>query len=92
MADKKAKADAEQTPTPTPPPAPAPKQKVNIDGTEYDLDSLSDGAKNQLVNLQLVDQKITVLQQDLAIMQTARNAYANALVGDLPFKSDKLPT
>ncbi|PCI87216.1 MAG: hypothetical protein COB24_06935 [Hyphomicrobiales bacterium] len=65
---------------------------MNIDGTKYDLDSLSDGAKNQLVNLQLVDKKITALQQDLAIMQTARNAYANALVGDLPFKSDKLPT
>ncbi|MBL1421056.1 MAG: hypothetical protein COC24_011160 [Alphaproteobacteria bacterium] len=63
-----------------------------MDGIEYDLDSLSDGAKSQLVNLQLVDQKIKTLRQDLAIMQTARNAYANALVGDLPFKSDKLPT
>uniref|UniRef100_A0A2A4YQT5 Uncharacterized protein n=1 Tax=OCS116 cluster bacterium TaxID=2030921 RepID=A0A2A4YQT5_9PROT len=85
MADKKAK-------KPEAAPADAPKQKVNIDGNDYDLDTLSDGAKNQLVNLQLVDQKIAALQQDIAIMQTARNAYANALVGDLPFKSDKLPT
>ncbi len=80
MADKQAKNDVEQ------------KQKVNIDGNEYELDSLSDGAKSQLVNLQLVDQKINAVQQELAFLQTARNAYANALVSDLPFKSDKLPT
>lgn len=84
MADKKDKKAVEQTATP--------KQKVNIDGNEYDLDSLSDGAKNQLVNLQLVDQKIILVQQELAFLQTARNAYANALVTDLPFKSDKLKT
>lgn len=80
MAKEKAKAKTEE------------KAKVTIDGTDYELDSLSDGAKSQLVNLQLVDQKINTLNQELAFLQTARNAYANALVSDLPFKSDKLPT
>jgi len=41
----------------------------------------------QVTNVQLVDQKIAQLQQELAIMQTARNAYANALQAELPKES-----
>ncbi len=52
---------------------------VTIDGKEYELDGLSDQAKNDLLSLQLVDQKISQKQQDLAILQTARNAYARSL-------------
>jgi len=48
---------------------------------------LSDAAKAQVTNVQLVDQKIAQLQQELAIMQTARNAYANALQAELPKES-----
>lgn len=58
--------------------------KVTIDEIEYDLEDLSDAAKSQLVNLQLVDQKIAAAQQELAIFQTARMAYANALKTELP--------
>jgi hypothetical protein len=57
---------------------------ITIDGKEYPLDLLSDEAKSQLVSLQTVDRKIAEAQQDLAIMQTARNAYANALKSQLP--------
>jgi hypothetical protein len=59
-------------------------QKVTIDDKEYDPDNLSDTAKGQIVNLQVVDQEIASLQQKLAIAQTARNAYATALKEELP--------
>ena len=52
---------------------------VTIDGTDYDLDEMSDNAKAQLESLVAVDKKIGDIQQDLAILQTARNAYAVAL-------------
>ena len=52
---------------------------VTIDGTDYDLDEMSDNAKAQLESLVAVDKKIGEIQQDLAILQTARNAYAVAL-------------
>lgn len=60
---------------------------LTIDGREYDTEQLSDAAKSQVTNLQLVDQKIAQLQQELAIMQTARNAYAQALQAELPKES-----
>jgi hypothetical protein len=55
-----------------------------IDGIEYDLDTLSDAARSQLTNIQVTDQEIARLQQRLAIAQTARQAYARALQGELP--------
>jgi len=58
--------------------------KITINGREYSLDALSDQAKAQLTNVQLVDRKIAELQQELAIAQTARNAYAQALEAELP--------
>lgn len=58
--------------------------KITIDGKEYELDSLSEAAKAQLTNLRVVDQEISRLQQQQAIAQTARNAYANALKEQLP--------
>ena len=52
---------------------------ITIDGVEYDSESLSDEAKAQIGSLQATEQKIAQTQQDLAILQTARNAYAAAL-------------
>lgn len=57
---------------------------ITIDGKEYPLGSLSEDARSQLVSMQLVDQKIAEVQQQLAIYQTARNAYAKALQSQLP--------
>lgn len=59
-------------------------QTVTIDGTEYNLNDLTDSAKAQLTNLQVTDQEIARVQQQLAITQTARKAYANALKAELP--------
>jgi hypothetical protein len=41
------------------------------------------------MSMQICDQKIAVLQTDIAIAQTARNAYANALNGLLPKAAPK---
>ena len=60
---------------------------ITIDGTEYDLDALSDSAKSQLAHIQMTDQEIARLQQQLAITQTARQAYARALQAELPESS-----
>ncbi len=58
--------------------------KITVDGKEYLIESLSDDAKAQLGALNIVDRKIADLQQEVAIMQTARNAYAQALAAALP--------
>ena len=58
--------------------------KINIDDNEYDTDALSPEAMAQLVSLQAVDRRIASLQEELAIMQTARNAYGRALQEVLP--------
>ena len=58
--------------------------KITIDGKDYDTDSLSDAAKAQLTSLQVTDQEIQRLNIQLAIAQTARNAYARALGELLP--------
>ena len=57
--------------------------KITIDGVEYEEDALSDNAMGQLVSLQAVDRRIAALQEELAILQTARIAYGNALKQEL---------
>lgn len=59
---------------------------ITIDNKEYKLESLSEEAKAQIGSIQLVDQKIADLNSQLAIMQTARNAYYQALTSLLPKK------
>lgn len=56
---------------------------IKIDDKEYDLDSISTDAKAQIEMLLATDNKIRELQRDLAITQTARNAYGKALTSAL---------
>jgi hypothetical protein len=53
---------------------------VTINNKDYDYDTLPESAKQQINNLQAVDAELSKLQQQLAIYQTARNAYAQALL------------
>ena len=62
---------------------------VTIDEVEYELDSLSDDAKAQFTSLQFVDQKLAQLQAEVAVYQTARIGYANALNTALPKEGKK---
>lgn len=57
---------------------------IKIDDFEYDLESLSEKAKAQLGSLSAVDRRIAMLQEEMAILQTARIAYGNALKDLLP--------
>lgn len=52
---------------------------IKIDGIEYKMSDLSEAARTELAMLQATEAKLAELQRDLAINQTARNAYANAL-------------
>lgn len=58
--------------------------KVTIDGKEYDTEALTEDARNNLLNIQFCEQRIADLQRQSAMAQTARNAYAQALKGQLP--------
>ena len=67
-------------------------QSIDIDGKKYDVDALSAEAKAQLQSLQLTEQLIIQAQQKLAILQTARNAYAitlqEILAGEQPIDAE----
>ena len=52
---------------------------ITINNQAYDTDTLPDAAKQQLQMLALTDAEIKRLQAQIAITQTARNAYARAL-------------
>lgn len=60
--------------------------KVNVNGTEYNIADLSDEAKVQVQNLRAADAEIRHLNIQLALAQTARNAYIQALQAALPEK------
>ena len=57
---------------------------ITIDNQSYDLASLSNEAKAQLASIQFVDQELARLQAHAAALQTARNAYVQALKAALP--------
>jgi hypothetical protein len=57
---------------------------ITIDNKDYDTDTLSDSVIAQLTSLQVTDAEIQRLNIQLAIAQTARNAYAKALGELLP--------
>ena len=56
---------------------------ITIDGKEYAQDELSDNAKEQLASMKIADERIAQIQRELAIAQTARNAYARALADEI---------
>lgn len=56
------------------------QQKVTINGTTYLLADLSDEARKQVINVQVTEAEIKRLQMQVAITQTARNAYQQALL------------
>ena len=53
--------------------------KIKINNQAYDTDTLPEAAKQQLQMLALTNAEIKRLQTQLAIAQTAKNAYARAL-------------
>lgn len=58
-------------------------KKITIDEVEYSLDSLSDNAKAQIANIQFVEAQLQQLNNELAVSDTARIGYTNALKTEL---------
>ncbi len=56
---------------------------IKIDDKEYDLDNLSDEAKQQVISLQFVQAEIKRLDAQIAVYKTASIAYSSALKGFL---------
>jgi hypothetical protein len=52
---------------------------IKINDKEYDVETLSDEAKNQLASIEFVDSELARLQAKTAVLQTARIAYVKEL-------------
>ena len=57
--------------------------KITVDGLEYNSEDLTDNGKAQLASLQFLEVQLNKLQSEIAIYQTARQAYAAALKAEL---------
>lgn len=64
------------------------EQKIQINNVEYNLGDLSENAQGQLRGVQIAESEIKRLNTQLALAQTARNAYMQALQDDLPEKAE----
>lgn len=53
--------------------------KITVDGIEYNTEDLSDNGKAQLASLQFLEAQITKIKNEIAVYQTAKNAYISAL-------------
>ena len=67
----------------------AEEKTITINDVVYKASDLTEAAKSQITNLHVTDQEIARLNQQLAIAQTARAAYARALAEELPKKEEK---
>ena len=65
-------------------------ETITINGVDYELDSLSEDAKAQIAALQLGNERLVKAEQEVAILQTARNAYAHVLQELLPSGEDEI--
>jgi hypothetical protein len=57
--------------------------KITIDDIEYNTEDLSANGKAQLASLQFLEVQMKKIQLEIAVFQTARNAYLSALRQDL---------
>lgn len=65
-------------------PSSAPTPQITIDGISYSLDELTNAAKQQLVNVRVVDQELVTLQRQRAIVDVARQTYVTAVSRAMP--------
>ena len=57
--------------------------KFTVDDIEYNSEDLSDNGKAQLASLQFLEVQMNKLNSEIAVYQTARNAYIAALKTEL---------
>ena len=59
------------------------KNVITIDNKQYELDKRTEAAKSQLDSLKFVEERITQLQNEWAVSDTARIGYSKALEKEL---------
>ena len=59
------------------------ENKITVDGVEYLISEISNAAKQQLKNIEFVDNQIQQLNNEWAVADTARIGYTAALKNDL---------
>lgn len=57
--------------------------KIKVDDIEYNTEDLSENGKAQLASLQFLEVQMNKLNSEIAVYQTARNAYVAALKAEL---------
>lgn len=57
--------------------------KITVEGIEYNTEDLTDNGKAQVASLQFLEVQMKKLKSEIAVYQTARNAYINALKEEL---------
>jgi len=57
--------------------------KIKLDEMEYNTEDFSDNAKAQYASLQFLEVQMNKLKSEIAIYQTARQAYITALKAEL---------
>jgi hypothetical protein len=57
--------------------------KITVDEIEYNTEDLTENGKAQLASLQFLEVQMNKLKSEIAVYQTARNAYLAALKADL---------
>lgn len=53
--------------------------KITIDGVDYHVDKLNDTAQAQLKSLKFLEEQMQRISQEMAVFETARQAYLTAL-------------
>ena len=62
--------------------------KITVDDVDYNTEDLTDNVKAQLASLQYLEVQMRKLQNEIAVYQTARNAYVAALKAELAKASE----
>ena len=57
--------------------------KINVDGIEYNTEDLTENGKAQLASLQFLEVQMNKIKSEIAVYQTAKNAYIQALKEEL---------
>ena len=57
--------------------------KITVDNIEYNTEDLTANGKAQVASLQFIETQLAKLKAELAVYQTAKVAYTNALKAEL---------
>lgn len=61
-------------------------QTITIDGVSYDIETLSENSRKIIASLQFIEEELLKRRNILAVSDTARIGYANALKRELDAK------